>query len=943
MYSFVKIIFFLALLLGGKCLFAQNSNSIYVELLPEQKSLTVLQEIVFHNTGTDSLSKIILNDWNNAFSAKNTPLAKRFSDEFVRSFHLAKDYERGNTSAITIIDENKSFLDWCRPERHPDLIEVSLHEKLAPNQKIKFNLTYRVKIPSDKFTKYGYTAEGGFHLKDWFLKPARFENNTFYKNSNFNVDDITNAPADYQITFKTPQSQRLFTDLNVVSTDNQGKHTIYMLEGKNRMDFCIYTEQQITFNRYKNDIADVYTNLKDNRLDDIQKAVIIDKVVKFTDENIGSTTNSTIIVSQADYERNPFYGLNQLPAFISPYPDNFLYEIKFLKTYVYKYLKSNLKLNARDDNWIYDAIQVHIMMKYIDEYYPDMKMMGNISKLKILKGFNLFDLDFNEQYSYYYMLMARKNLDQPIGNPKNTLLKFNEQIAGKYRAGLSLKYLDDYCGNNLATKSIQSFIELNKKLQTSSKDFEKILRQNCPNNIDWFFETIINSRDIIDYKFTDVSKTNDSIAFTVRNKTGVVVPIPIFGLKKGEIVFKEWLENIKTDTTITMSRKDADRIVLNYENEVPEYNLRNNWKSLKNYSFNDRPIKFNFLKDLEDPYHNQILYVPTLEYNLYNGLMPGMRFHNKTFLDKPFLFDVNPAYSTLTQKMIGNFRLIGNQFRRDSNIYLIRYQFSGQFFDYAQDASYIRFNPMIQFFKRPDNYRDNRKETLMIRQVIVEREESPFVSLEGRNENYSIFNARYFNVKTEVKNHFAFRTDLQLANSFGKAAVELEYRKLFESNRQVNLRFYAGSFLYRKTNSDFFSFALDRPTDYLFDYGLYGRSETTGLFSQQYIVAEGAFKAKLDTPFANQWITTFNSSINIWNWVEVYGDIGALKNENESAKFVYDSGIRLNLVTDYFELYFPVYSSNGWEVGKSNYGERIRFMVTLSPNVLVSLFTRKWF
>ena len=139
MYSFVKIIFFLALLLGGKCLFAQNSNSIYVELLPEQKSLTVLQEIVFHNTGTDSLSKIILNDWNNAFSAKNTPLAKRFSDEFVRSFHLAKDYERGNTSAITIIDENKSFLDWCRPERHPDLIEVSLHEKLAPNQKIKFN------------------------------------------------------------------------------------------------------------------------------------------------------------------------------------------------------------------------------------------------------------------------------------------------------------------------------------------------------------------------------------------------------------------------------------------------------------------------------------------------------------------------------------------------------------------------------------------------------------------------------------------------------------------------------------------------------------------------------------------------------------------------------------------------------------------------------------
>jgi hypothetical protein len=34
-----------------------------------------------------------------------------------------------------------------------------------------------------------------------------------------------------------------------------------------------------------------------------------------------------IVVSQIDYERNPFYGLNQLPSFISPFSDEF-YEIK---------------------------------------------------------------------------------------------------------------------------------------------------------------------------------------------------------------------------------------------------------------------------------------------------------------------------------------------------------------------------------------------------------------------------------------------------------------------------------------------------------------------------------------------------------------------------------------------------------------------------------------
>ena len=132
-------------------------------------------------------------------------------------------------------------------------------------------------------------------------------------------------------------------------------------------------------------------------------------------------------------------------------------------------------------------------------------------------------------------------------------------------------------------------------------------------------------------------------------------------------------------------------------------------------------------------------------------------------------------------------------------------------------------------------------------------------------------------------------------------------------------------------------------TDYLFDYNFFGRSESTGLFSQQYIEAEGGFKSKINTPFANQWITTFNTSFSIWNWVEAYSDLGLMKNKFQKQKFIYDSGIRLNLVTNYFELYFPVYSNNGWEIAQENYAQKIRFIITFSPKTLTTLFTRKWF
>jgi len=90
-------------------------------------------------------------------------------------------------------------------------------------------------------------------------------------------------------------------------------------------------------------------------------------------------------------------------------------------------------------------------------------------------------------------------------------------------------------------------------------------------------------------------------------------------------------------------------------------------------------------------------------------------------------------------------------------------------------------------------------------------------------------------------------------------------------------------------------------------------------------------------------MTTVNTSINLWRWIELYGDVGFLKRKGEKERLVYDSGIRLNLVTDYFELYLPLYSNNGWEVSQPKYEEKIRFIVTVSPRTLVGLFTRKWF
>lgn len=909
----------------------------------EDHTLLINQTLTYNNTSNDTLQHIILNDWNNAFSSKSSALAKRFSDEFIRAFHLATDKERGYTNITTIVDENYQNIYWERPNDKVDLVKLNLNQPLLPCSKKTFTLVYVIKIPDSKFTKYGFDSNGRITLKDWFLNPSKYEYKQFVQQSNENLDDIPNAASDFEIEFELPSNYFLSSNLNEINTIEQNTTKKVILSSENKNDISIIIQPTNTYQTYKNEIIEVSCGIEDNHVNEIQKAIIFDKITRFTASKLGMPLTKKIVISNEDYARQPFYGLNQLPSFLSPFPNDLLYELKFIKSYLNNYLKENIDLNHRKDYWIHDGIQVFLMMQYIDEFYPDLKMTGNISSLKLLKPYHFINLDFNLQYNYLYMLMARKNLDQPLNEPKNKLIKFNEQIASKYRAGLSFKYLDSYLGNDIVHNSIKEYIQENQFFGTNSRQFETILLKNSPKDINWFFRTVVETRDLIDYKFGKVTKTKDSLSVNIINKTGTNVPISLYHIKNNEVIHKSWITNITSDSTIVIPRFDADKLTLNYNNEVPEYNLRNNWKSLKGFFFNNRPFKFLFFRDLENPYYNQIFYVPEAEFNIYDGVALGMRINNKSILNKPFTFSATPMYSSNTGKFVGKFSaVVEDNIREKGKLYSIRYLVTGSRFHYAKDAFYSNFVPIVQFRFRDENLRTNKNEFIQLRQVYINRDKSEF-TIDTNTENYNIFNIKYGNYQSEGTKHFSLLNDFQLSGSFGKVATELHYRKLFENNRQISLRLFAGAFMYRSTNSDFFSFGLDRPNDYMFDYSLLGRSETTGIYSQQYVYAEGGFKSKLDTRFANQWMTTLNGTFNIWNWIQVYGDAGMLKNKHTSAKFVYDSGLHFNLVPDYFELFLPVYSSNGFALDDINYGQQIRFVVTLSPKTLISLFTRKWF
>ena len=108
-------------------------------------------------------------------------------------------------------------------------------------------------------------------------------------------------------------------------------------------------------------------------------------------------------------------------------------------------------------------------------------------------------------------------------------------------------------------------------------------------------------------------------------------------------------------------------------------------------------------------------------------------------------------------------------------------------------------------------------------------------------------------------------------------------------------------------------------------------------------MAEGGFKSMLLPTTANDYLLTTNLTMGIWKWIEAYIDLGILKNRKSNSHFLYGCGIRFNILPDYFEIFFPLYSSNGFEPTQSRYATKIRFIFTPRLRTLSSLFTRKWF
>ena len=916
------------------CFAQQNSIALKATLDSDKDELMIQQEIVFFNISDSTLTNIYLHNWANSFRDRKTPLSKRFIKDFKKNLYFSAEKNLGKTT-IKNLTVNYGNNDFIEIKDKADILKVPLIKPLKPNGKVKISITYIVKIPNAKFTNYGKTKEG-YHLRFWYITPAVYKNG-WQLMSNLNIDDLYENGTDFTMEINIPKEYVLESNLYQYKSEKNNFKNYYLV-GKNKTDIILGINKSKQLKTFKTSKTTVYTDVSNDDIDYNTTTDILNRELRFIEKYLGKYPHKEIYVDKITQSKDPVYGLSQLPNFLRPFSDTFKWDVTMFKALTKKYIENTLLLNKRKDYWFLDGLQNYLMLEYIQEFYPDTKLLGNLSNRWFLKSFHISKQDFNDKYPLVYQFISRRFLDQALVTSADSLSNFNRKIANKYKAGLGFRYLKGFLGDSILNSSIKEFYQKNQTKIISSSDFRKIISSKTNKKIDWFFNDYIKTNKKIDHTIDHIIVSEDSIEITIKNKRNITTPVLLYGLKDKEIKYKKWFTNIKNSKTVKIPKEDFNRISLNYENIYPELNTLDNWESLENKIFN-KPLKFTFIKDIQDPYYSQLFYQPEISYNFYNGLILGTKLHNKPLIKRNLEFKFAPSYATKSNSVIGEFSVLFNQYIEETKIYKIMYGVFGQTLDYAPNLSYSSLVPFANIIFKRKSLRDATTQSISAKLVHINKEIAA-TDVRTDQDNYGVFSLSYNYINPDIIKEFRYNSSLEVAEKFSKAAVDLRFRSLSTSDTQLDFRFFAGAFLSNKTAGNYFSFGLDRANDYLFQLNYFGRSEDSGFFSQQYIIAEGGFKSVLPTRFANQYMFAFNSSFGLWRWIELYNDVAFLKNKNNPLYFGYNNGIRFNFIHNILEVYFPLYSNNGWEMSQKRYPQKIRFTLTADINSIYNFFRR---
>lgn len=939
MVPVTKFVFTFLLIFCFCCISAQQDTIyIHAETGGDLRTVHVQQKFRYTNPLNESVSNVKLLNWISAYRNRGTSLAERKLEDQKKELYFAHKKELGKLLSLQI---NGSPYTGNTGKQN---LFYPLEKPLLPGESILLNLTYTLQLPSDKFTGYGY---GNSHalLKYFFIVPDGFESQGQPHKDYLDIEETQLGGTFWKIQFQAEAPYSVESNLPQISEN----HFEGSLNSDPQFYISLVPAQRINVRIADRTIPVVFGYIPDA---DEQKNLefYLPLQLNFIEKKIGKLPEK-ILISEKCRRQNDFFGNDDIRFWkfrFQMFSDAEKTDMDYFNILSTIIMENSIYAEKKENHWIKNGLKTYLEYEYLNTFYKNRKLLGDLPDnmkffgIRPLRLFNASKLMLTERYGLTYQYIASQNLDQKIGKRFDLLSNFNVMAISQFETGILFHFIAEKMGISHFDLFIRQYFQRHPEVFDQKTFYQEL--NEASNQSSGFLQTMIERRQRINFSLGHFEKTPDSISIKVKKNTPLAIPFRITAESENakETRWFDTQTGEKTNT-YTLAGQDISKIQINSGYIFPESNFRDNYVYTKGFFSHHKKVKFKLFQDIPNPEYNEIYINPRLNFNIYDKVLLGMNFKNKSLFDQNFIYSVTPYYSTGMGQMTGSvsaaysLRPVHSFFRN------LQLGFTGTAFHYDYDLEYRKISgyALMNFNKNP---RSTVSQGIRLSYNFFEKDLTPEMMARNDYDRYRLWNLSYGYSDSKAIHEVAFGANFQWMKDFQKISGESFYRWEYASGRKISFRLFAGYFFRNHTRNSLFDYGISRISNYSFSYGLLGQSATEGILSQQFVLAEGGFKSFAgNSDKVNQWMISQNIDAHIWKCFNIYADAAIYRNRYQNTQWIWDSGIKLKVIPDFLEIYFPVQSTLGFEPSFKDYGSRIRYTLVFDLASVTNYFRRGWF
>lgn len=950
---------------------------IKVKLNDNTHTLTAFQKLVYTNNSPDTLSYIYMHLWPNAYN-DGTELADQILEDGKTLLYWGNKKYKGRIDSLDFQIDNKS-IQWNIYNEYPDIAKLNLKSNLLPGESVTITTPFRVKLPVGKVSRFGHLEEivsidgeapfneRSYQVTQWFPKPAVYDELGWHRLPYLNTGEFYSEYGEFNVEISVPKEYTLAATGNEIKRKEGKSYQTVSFQQKKIHDFAWFADNDwITENSqvilpHSGKTVKTSTKYKRSNRHLWRNSVnYIDSAIYYYSLWIGDYPYETC--SAVDGGLTAGSGMEYPTITVIGESDNqFMLEEVILHEVGHNWFYGILGSNERVYPWMDEGINSY----YERRYYEEVKQKAKLSDM-IGNYLNAIVKDsippHKEFHALTYEYVASRNMDLPINLPANQYSELNYGAIVYAKAAISFNYLEKYLGKEKFDKIMHAYFNNWKFKHPDPKDLESLFTIKSGKNLDWFFKDLLNTSYLIDYKINNAgfNTITQQFEIDVTNKGDIASPIVISALRNRKVIKTVWYDGFNGRSKLVFPNEEYDEIVIDYYHDIPELNRNNNRFRMYDVFGKLEPIEASFFFNFDKNDKTQVFATPLLGYNNHDQLQLGFGFYNSIIKEKPFRFILMPQYAFGTNKLVGYGKLTYSLYPNDD--------FQKINFNLSHKKQGLDFGITNGAFSKTEYEVDfiiaNKKDRSKVKSNFSARLSDVALEIDRRGSSRKSYLTFTYDRKNKRAIH-PYEMNL-MAQSFDqnwKVQGELNYHfNLNEKFEALDIRLFAGYFLennnvgterFRLTanngrmiaSSDLEQFAYNTH-DYLFDDIMLGRFISNGyaLASQQIYKSNGAFKVGYNLGLSSTWLGALNINIPTpLKKISFFADFGItqgilddFEDKSINQPFLFDFGIQLNIVKNYFEIYFPLLYSeefdNNYEVsgGVTNYLNKVKFMFNIN-------------